>query len=111
MKCIIWYHTEEKARIQIKRIIEGYNTINYKHQVYAVGGRGVARYIGFGPKDDDERDLWCIMPDTITLEHLQEYYPQGWNIAFIDSNIDSTYKNQTIFPMLKLPPFHAYNYY
>lgn len=113
MKIVIWYHypAEEKVKNQIKRIIKGYNKINYKHWIYATGGRGIARYIGFGPEDDNERDLWCIMPDTVTLEYLQKYYRHGWSIAFIDSNIDSVYKNQTIFPMLKLSPFQAYNYY
>ena len=113
MKCVIWYHSpdEEKVSQFIHKIIKNYKDCGKQSLVYAQGGRGYGRYISFGTNDNPEEDQWCIMPDVMDLKYLNEHNYKGWNIAFIDANISDKFKNNVIFPMLRLPPFQAYNYY
>jgi len=48
---IIWYHTEEKMTEKIHSMIKAYKEIHYNPIIYAQGGRGCSKIIGFVNED------------------------------------------------------------
>lgn len=106
MRGVIWYHTKENGEEQIAELIDEYAELGYYGHLMAIGNQNEQGiYFTNG-------DYWQIFPDTTT-----KYTPKniedtlGWNIAYIDEDIDEDFIESIILPLLNQLPFCAYNYY
>lgn len=108
---IIWYHTEEKMTEKIHSMVKAYKEIHYSPVIYAQGGRGCNKTIGFISENQTE-DTWTLIPDTTTFYTKKQIEnSKGCNVALIDKDISLDFQNEIIFPLLKLPPYQAYYYF